>query len=73
MTPYHCQYWANLLTLKVAGGSIENLTRSIPNSRRYHRLNAPRNGLIRRYAGIDDRVVCDAIEHHLPKRRSRRT
>lgn len=33
MTPYHCQYWAHLLTLKGAGGSIENLTRSISNAR----------------------------------------
>lgn len=33
MTPYHCQYWASLLTLKGAGGSIENLTRSISNAR----------------------------------------
>ncbi|MBI2193067.1 MAG: hypothetical protein HYU36_13900 [Planctomycetes bacterium] len=33
MTPYHCQYWAHLLTLKRAGGSIENLTRSISNAR----------------------------------------
>lgn len=33
MTPYHCQYWANLLTLKGAGGTIENLTRSISNAR----------------------------------------
>jgi adenine-specific DNA-methyltransferase len=33
MTPYHSQYWAHLLTLKGAGGSIENLTRSISNAR----------------------------------------
>lgn len=33
MTPYHCQYWAHLLTLKGAGGSIENLTRSLSNAR----------------------------------------
>jgi len=33
MTPYHCQYWAHLLTLKGAGGSIDNLTRSISNAR----------------------------------------
>jgi hypothetical protein len=33
MTPYHCQYWAHLLTLEGAGGSIENLTRSISNAR----------------------------------------
>jgi hypothetical protein len=33
MTPYHCQFWAHLLTLKGAGGSIENLTRSISNAR----------------------------------------
>jgi len=33
MTPYHSQFWANLLTLKGAGGSIENLTRSISNAR----------------------------------------
>ena len=33
MTPYHCQYWAHLLTLKGDGGSIENLTRSISNAR----------------------------------------
>ena len=33
MTPYQSQYWAHLLTLKGAGGSIENLTRSISNAR----------------------------------------
>jgi len=33
MTPYHSKYWAHLLTLKGAGGSIENLTRSISNAR----------------------------------------
>ena len=33
MTLYHSQYWAHLLTLKGAGGSIENLTRSISNAR----------------------------------------
>ena len=33
MTPYHSQYWAHLLNLKGAGGSIENLTRSISNAR----------------------------------------
>jgi len=33
MTPYHCQYWSHLLTLKGAGGSIENLTRSLANAR----------------------------------------
>ncbi len=33
MTPYHSQYWAHLLTLRGAGGSIENLTRSISNAR----------------------------------------
>lgn len=33
MTPYHSQYWAHLLTLKGADGSIENLTRSISNAR----------------------------------------
>lgn len=33
MTPYHSQYWAHLLTLKGAGGTIENLTRSISNAR----------------------------------------
>jgi adenine-specific DNA-methyltransferase len=33
MTPYQSQYWAQLLTLKGAGGSIENLTRSISNAR----------------------------------------
>ena len=33
MTPYHCQYWAHLLSLKGAGGSIDNLTRSISNAR----------------------------------------
>ncbi|WP_166820079.1 SNF2-related protein [Thalassoroseus pseudoceratinae] len=33
MTPYHCQFWAHLLTLKGAGGSIDNLTRSISNAR----------------------------------------
>ncbi len=33
MTPYHSQFWAHLLTLKGAGGSIENLTRSISNAR----------------------------------------
>ena len=33
MTPYHSQYLAHLLTLKGAGGSIENLTRSISNAR----------------------------------------
>lgn len=43
MTPYHCQYWASLLTLKGAGGSIENLTRSISNARvdlNPHQVNA---------------------------------
>jgi adenine-specific DNA-methyltransferase len=33
MTPYHSQYWAHLLTLKGAGGTIENLTRSISSAR----------------------------------------
>ena len=33
MTPYHSQYWANLLTLKGASGTIESLSRSISNSR----------------------------------------
>lgn len=33
MTPYHSQLWAHLLTLKGAAGSIENLTRSLANSR----------------------------------------
>jgi adenine-specific DNA-methyltransferase len=33
MTPYHSQYWAQLLTLKGAGGSIENLSRSLSNAR----------------------------------------
>jgi len=33
MTPYHSQYWAHALTLKGAAGSIENLSRSIANSR----------------------------------------
>lgn len=33
MTPYHSQNWAHLLSLKGAGGSIENLTRSISNAR----------------------------------------
>ena len=31
--PYHSQYWAHALTLKRAAGSIENLSRSIANSR----------------------------------------
>lgn len=33
MTPYHSQYWANLLTLKGASGTIESLSRSISNAR----------------------------------------
>jgi SNF2 family DNA or RNA helicase len=33
MTHYHSQYWANLLTLKGASGTIETLSRSISNSR----------------------------------------
>lgn len=33
MTPYHSQYWANLLTLKGASGTIESLSRSISNFR----------------------------------------
>lgn len=33
MTPYQSQYWAHLLTLRGAGGTIENLTRSISNAR----------------------------------------
>ena len=33
MTPYHSQFWAHLLTLQGASGSIENLSRSISNAR----------------------------------------
>jgi superfamily II DNA or RNA helicase len=33
MTPYHSLYWASLLTLKGASGTIESLSRSISNSR----------------------------------------
>src|SRR5471030_1263805 len=33
MTPYHSQFWAHLLILKRAAGSIENLSRSLANSR----------------------------------------
>src|SRR4051794_11541953 len=33
MTPFHSQFWAHLLTLKSPSGSIENLSRSIANSR----------------------------------------
>lgn len=33
MTPFHAKYWANLLTLKGSSGSLENLSRSIANSR----------------------------------------
>ena len=32
MTPYHSQYWANLLILKGASGTIESLSRSISNA-----------------------------------------
>ncbi|MGC4033102.1 MAG: SNF2-related protein [Tepidisphaeraceae bacterium] len=33
MTPFHAKYWAHLLTLKGSSGSVENLSRSIANSR----------------------------------------
>ena len=33
MTEFHAKYWAHLLTLKGSSGSVENLTRSIANSR----------------------------------------
>jgi ERCC4-related helicase len=33
MTPFHAKYWAHLLTLKGAPGSVENLSRSIANAR----------------------------------------
>lgn len=33
MTLFHSSYWAHLLTLKGSSGSVENLTRSIANSR----------------------------------------
>ncbi len=33
MTPFHSKYWAHLLTLKGSSGSVENLSRSIANSR----------------------------------------
>ena len=32
-TPYHSQYWAQLLTLKLPADSVENLSRSIANAR----------------------------------------
>ena len=67
MTPYHSQYWAHLLTLKVAGGSIENLTRSISNARvdlNPHQVDAAlfalrsplSKGAIRQLAEIDLRT-----------------
>src|SRR3954469_7820723 len=33
MTYFHAKYWAHLLTLKGSSGSVENLSRSIANSR----------------------------------------
>ena len=33
MTPYHSQFWANLLTLRGTSGTIESLSRSISNAR----------------------------------------
>lgn len=33
MTQYHSKYWANLLTLKGASGSIENISQSLSNAR----------------------------------------
>jgi ERCC4-related helicase len=33
LTPFHSKYWAHLLTLKGSSGSLENLSRSIANSR----------------------------------------
>ena len=33
MTPYHSQYWANLLALRGTSGTIESLSRSISNAR----------------------------------------
>src|SRR6476659_10916492 len=33
MTPFHSKYWAHLLTLKGSSGTVENLSRSISNSR----------------------------------------
>jgi len=67
MTPYHSQYWAHLLTLKGAGGSIENLTRSFSNARvdlNPHQVDAAlfalrsplSKGAIRRLAEIDLRT-----------------
>jgi len=47
-TPYHAQYWSHLLTLKGAGGSIENLTRSLSNARvdlNPHQVDAARFAL----------------------------
>ena len=32
-TKYHCQYWANALTVEASAGSFEGLSRSIANAR----------------------------------------
>ena len=32
-TRYHCQYWANALTVEASAGSLEGISRSIANAR----------------------------------------